>query len=381
MDRLAIFTGSDMRTFGGGEKYVAELINRLHDFDTTIYSYKGKPPFRQTERNLRKIVKCKIEYYSAPEIPILKERVMVTISGIKAIRKLRDFDAVYCLDNSFVTNLLLSCASRRYGFKYILGIHDANILREEPIKASIFRSILLKLYAPIRNWGLMSAPNIRVINDRDGKRLEKLGYKGRIYSITDFVNVSDSHPHVDSKRFVVLFVGRLSVVHKGIDLLADIIDKILTLGYDIHFDIIGSGDDGEVLVKDVVSRHSKNVRWLGFVTEKELSEAYDRSGMLVFTSRFESFGLSLAEAQAHGLPAVAFKVRGPDVIIKDKKQGILVEPFDTDRFSAEVIKYFKLWDSDARAYGKLKKRISEVVIGRFGEEAILPKVKRMLKER
>ncbi len=382
MPKVAVFSGSDMRTFGGGEKYITEFINRLSGFDVTIFSYKGKEPFRMSLEQVRKVVKADIAYYNAPEIPIAKERVMLTLSGIETLRKLKAFDVVYCLDNSLITNACLMAASKIYGFKYILGIHDANILRTTPIKKTPFRSFALSAYAHIRNFGLLSAPNIRVVNHSDGEKLRELGYKGRLYSITDFINVKyDAQIHVDPKKFVVLFVGRLNTAHKGIDLLRDIIGKTLKADGEVHFKIIGSGEDGEVIVKVLAKTYPKNVQWLGFVKEDKLIEEYSNASLLIFPSRFESFGLSLAEGQGYGLPAIAFKVRGPNVIMRDAKQGVLVKPFDTTAFSSSIVKYHKTWIKDKRAYLKLKSEVSKIVLSRFGEKEIMPKLVSMLSER
>ena len=76
----------------------------------------------------------------------------------------------------------------------------------------------------------MLAPNIRVVNESDGIKFRKMGYKGGLYSITDFINVKSYYNKStaqNNKRFVVLFVGRLSIQHKGIDLLEEIINKTL----------------------------------------------------------------------------------------------------------------------------------------------------------
>ncbi|MCL5412868.1 MAG: glycosyltransferase family 4 protein, partial [Candidatus Marsarchaeota archaeon] len=367
--------------FSLGEKYVVEFINRLKDFDVTIFSYRGREPFRLSLGEVKKLTKAKIEYYDAFEIPIAKERVMFTGSGRKTIRKLRDFDVVYCLDNSLITNCMLVNASKKYGFRYILGIHDANILRASPIKGTLPRKVLLGIYGPIRNHVILKAPNIRVINEADGKKLRDIGYKGELYSITDFINVSGNGrtPSANGKRFVALFVGRLSIVHKGIDLLSDIIEKSLALDGNMEFRIIGSGDDGEGQIKGLASKYPKNVKWLGFVSEKRLIEEYRNASVLVFPSRFESFGLSLAEGQGYGLPAVAFDVRGPDVIIQDRRQGVLVRPFDTSAFADSILDYRRLWSKDKKEYGRLKSRISEIMLKRFGEETIFPKLESMLK--
>ena len=42
MKHLAIFSGSDIRAYGGGEKYIIELVKRLKNFDTTVYSFVDK---------------------------------------------------------------------------------------------------------------------------------------------------------------------------------------------------------------------------------------------------------------------------------------------------------------------------------------------------
>lgn len=379
--KLAIFAGLDMMIFGGGEKYVIEFANRLKDFDVTIFSFHGKPPYRLTMDQVKERFKGTLEYYDAPEIPIARERLIFTGSGLAALKKLKDFDVVYCLDNSFFTNFMLTRYSKKYGFKYILGIHDANFLRDTPIKDSPLRKVLLKVYGPIRDAGIMSAPNLRIINDLDAQKLRKMGYKGTLYAITDFINVKDStKTHVDAKNFTVLFIGRLSVIHKGIDILGDVIDKVIAKNNKVVFHIVGSGDGGEDMVREMVKRHPKNVKWLGFVNERTLVKEFQDASLFAFPSRFESFGVSLAEAQAYGLPAVSFDVRGPKLVMKDKIQGKLIEPFDADAFASQVLNYYKMWERDKKAYAALKSSISRVVLSRFGEKVIFPKLVRMLSE-
>lgn len=381
MLKLAVFSGSDMRNFGGGEKYVIELIKRLKGFDTTIFSFVGTGKMRMTENEVAKIAGVPIIYYRTLHVPVAQERLMLTPDSFRHLDMLRGYDVVYNLDNSLVTNLLLTKYSRKYGFRYILGIHDANILRDAPIKKSVSRAVLLRFYKNIRNSGLMKAPAIRVINRRDGDKLRALGYKGRIYAITDFVNVKarQNDIKVNKKEFVALFVGRLSITHKGIDLLAEIVAKTVKLDPGVKFHIIGSGDDGEGIVRDLARKFPSNVSWLGFVSDKQLVKEYLNSDLLVFPSRFESFGLSLAEGQGYGLPGVSFNVRGPDVIMNDPVQGKFAKPFDTDSFSREIVAYHKLWKKDKAAYLSAKKRISRLIIDRFGESRIIPEVEGMLK--
>ena len=61
--KLAIFTGGDLRTFGGGERWTLELINRL-GINTSIFSYKEKNNLRITKNNIRKLPFSEVHYYN-----------------------------------------------------------------------------------------------------------------------------------------------------------------------------------------------------------------------------------------------------------------------------------------------------------------------------
>lgn len=65
----------------------------------------------------------------------------------------------------------------------------------------------------------------------------------------------------------------------------------------------GSGWHSES-VRARLQANPSHVRWLGYVSDAELGELYRTSYALVLPSWYEGFGLPLAEAMAHGLPAL-----------------------------------------------------------------------------
>ena len=72
---------------------------------------------------------------------------------------------------------------------------------------------------------------------------------------------------------------------------------------------------------------SERVTVLGAVSPERVMELYRGSDMFVFASRFESYGMALAEAMAHGLPIVSTKAGAiPDTV--SAGAALLVPPDD-----------------------------------------------------
>jgi len=67
------------------------------------------------------------------------------------------------------------------------------------------------------------------------------------------------------------------------------------------------------------------VRFTGFVPDEWLPAYYAASDVYVHTCKLESFGLSVLEASAAGLPVIAVNEGGPREIVVDGETGLLVD--------------------------------------------------------
>lgn len=71
-----------------------------------------------------------------------------------------------------------------------------------------------------------------------------------------------------------------------------------------------------------------NIKFLGRVSDQELTKLYQRAKALLFPSLFEGFGLPILEAQACGTPVITSNISSmPEVA---GKGGILVNPYSVE---------------------------------------------------
>jgi glycosyltransferase involved in cell wall biosynthesis len=237
----------------------------------------------------------------------------------------------------------------------------------------------LKVYRPLQKVVIFSIPNIHVLNKDDLDMLKKEGYNGRIYYIPNFLYYKKNQIHIkgNKKKFIVLFGGRLAVYHKGIDLLTEIIERVLEINKDIEFHIFGSGEDGQKLIEELNKKYPNNVKYLGFIPNKQLEKEYQEASLYIITSRIESFPLVTLEAQAHGLPVIAFDIKGPRNIIKNDFQGKLIKPFEIGDFVKAILYYYGLW-KEGKLSKDYKKRVVDRIFSRYSDKEIVHKLEKML---
>lgn len=377
--RLAIILGDDIRAFGGIERFTIELCKRLKDWDVSIFSCDLKNNLRVNSHFINKIVRGRIIKYKVFVIPILMDRVPLTLSGLKMLSDLKNYDAIYNTDPSITINLLLTMIAKINKKSFIFAVHTS-ILRDNVIKNSKLRKILFVMYKLVRNLILNNIPAIQVLNRYDKNQLLKIGRTKPIYKIPNFMYTGRNNKiQLNKQEFIVLFAARLYPLHKGLDLLADIITKVTEKNKAVIFRIAGNGIEGEDIIKEILIKHPKNVKWLGFLSSEQLEKEYKNANLFIITSRQEQFPLVSLEAQSYGLPLIAFNIPGPQDIIKNKFQGRLIAQFDTEKFANSILEYYNIWNRNKQDYVSIKKRTKYYIDNKYSDKIIIPKIERMLK--
>jgi glycosyltransferase involved in cell wall biosynthesis len=181
---------------------------------------------------------------------------------------------------------------------------------------------------------------------RDVRRI--LGLRGDIYLVPNGMTEPPQAPlgagRSPTPRIVV--VGRL-VAHKRIASLVEAMPALLSAFPDLRLDIVGSGPEQaplRVLAEDlgVAGAVTLHGRVGDDVRDGLLAEAW----MTVNPSAGEGWGLSVLEANAAGLPALAFDVAGLRDAIRDGDTGWLIQP-GSDLAGAVAAALRELSDADA----------------------------------
>lgn len=137
----------------------------------------------------------------------------------------------------------------------------------------------------------------------------------------------------------LVYLGRLDTAQKGCDLLLDIMKGVearLGRGSPV-LHVLGDGPDRGRLVRqaDALGLRAR-VCFHGDVRGAEKYEMIAGAHAVLMPSRFETFGMVAVEAQAAGVPVVAFDV-GPLREVAGGGDACLIPSFDARRFADAVV--------------------------------------------
>ena len=137
----------------------------------------------------------------------------------------------------------------------------------------------------------------------------------------------------------IISVGRIDRV-KRFEFLIDIADLVLRKHPDWVFEVYGEGNRGYENELKKKLRY-KNIEYGFFFMGKtsEVQKKMSEASIYVCTSKTESFGLTLVEAMAAGLPVVSFDCpNGPRNIIHNGVDGYLIQNDSIEKAAAAIIK-------------------------------------------
>ncbi|MEZ7506110.1 glycosyltransferase [Flavobacterium sp. Arc2] len=132
------------------------------------------------------------------------------------------------------------------------------------------------------------------------------------------------------KENIILFVGRLNILQKRVDLLLKIWKKLHQTLPDWKFWVVGEGEDQLFMEKYCKENNLNRVTFFG---KDNPNEYYKKAKIFHMTSAFEGFGNVLVEAQSYGCVPVLFNsYAAAQDIVTHNENGMLVPPFNSNEY-------------------------------------------------
>lgn len=171
----------------------------------------------------------------------------------------------------------------------------------------------------------------------------------------------------DDKLILFGAVASTSDTRKGFDLLIDSLHMLAAQRRDrqpVRLLVFGAADP----VSGFDGTPCLQIHYMGSVEdEARLALIYSAADVFVAPSRQDNLPNTLIEAQACGVPSVAFRVGGIPEAISDGESGFLVEPFSTRQLAEAISRVLDVPPEQAREKSR------RFAAGRFSDLAMAAK--------
>lgn len=217
------------------------------------------------------------------------------------------------------------------------------------------------------SWGEKNVPKMDAyiaISSAVYTNLVENGYKN-VIQINNGIDFSliKQRSYLPCQFLRIVQTGRLILQYKGQDILISAIADLVRQGIkNVHVDFIGDGESREILQKMVTDNKLEDyVTFLGERSREYIYEHLADYNVFVQASRWEGFGLTVAEAIAANLPVVIAKHEGPMQIVDGGKYGRAFDIEDSaelGRILKDVLENYPSQASIEEAYEYAAKNFS-----------------------
>jgi glycosyltransferase involved in cell wall biosynthesis len=178
------------------------------------------------------------------------------------------------------------------------------------------------------------------------KKVNQMGVpERRIYKLPRGVALNMFHPDKKSEEAWIKFASGLSgtrIVYMGrisreknLQLLADAFPRLLEQRPEAGLVVIGDGPYLEEM-KQCLSNTDRAV-FTGVLRGHDLAGVMASADIMVFPSTTDTFGNTVLEALASGIPSIVSDQGGPQEIIEEGKSGLIFKGNDIGDFLAKII--------------------------------------------
>ena len=164
-------------------------------------------------------------------------------------------------------------------------------------------------------------------------------------------------------KFIIGNIAALDM-KKGQRIIVEVARKLQELYPDIHFLLLGDGEDKEYLLNQ--SKDLKNIIFEGYVVDvNNYIEVFD---LFVFPSYTEGFGSILLDVSNSNVPIVASRVGGIVDIIEDNFNGLLLDKIESNELKDKIMQLYHDKKTRDRLSNNAKLNVEKFSIENMGKE-------------
>jgi len=247
------------------------------------------------------------------------------------------------LDTSIINNLHINPLNFYDNYKQFIGLflknHKLGLLNNILVHKIILGYHIVKQRFDL-NYIIKHTNAFVMLSERFKPELFFLApglykFEKKIHGIGNPFTLPDIDITLLNKENIILFVGRLNILQKRVDLLMEIWKGLHQRLPDWKFWVVGEGEDINYM-KDFCSKNKLDR--VTFFGKDNPNEYYKKAKIFHMTSAFEGFGNVLVEAQSYGCVPILFdSYSAAKDIVTNNENGILVKPFDIAQYLEETV--------------------------------------------
>lgn len=254
---------------------------------------------------------------------------------------------------------LISNSLIKSSIPYVVSIHG-NLMKMALERSQFKKKTALVL---IVKRILKKAKAIHALANNEKKDINKIINKNSIIVIPNGIekkiNTSNNISNkTDNNSKVILFLGRIDVYHKGIDLLLEAIVKKSEILLKNNTKFIFAGyfnkPEDEKRIYKVLDENpclKKLVKFVGEVVGEEKNRLLSTCDLFIHTSRLEGMPMSVLEALSYGKPCLITKETNMEDIIEKSKAGIIVD-LNSNSIGQGLEKVSKMENGELSTFGR-----------------------------
>jgi glycosyltransferase involved in cell wall biosynthesis len=189
----------------------------------------------------------------------------------------------------------------------------------------------------VERFGLKLYKYFVVLTDSSKKEILKANPRAKVFIIPNGIDMENRKDLSVKKRHQILFMGRVEVNQKGLDLLLSAYKKIIKK---IDWDLVIAGGGAANELEHLVSLIETNnlngmVKLTGHVSGKTKTKLLKESSIVVIPSRFETLSLTALEALAAKTVLCTFDIEGFKWL--PQKFTLKAMKFDVEDMASKIV--------------------------------------------